>query len=74
MRALLLAMLEPAAELQRLEQGGDFTRRLALMEELKSMPSGAVWDAFCQQQGAPVGTAFLDELKQADARVLAARK
>ncbi len=74
MRALLLAMLEPTAELRRLEQAGDFTRRLALMEELKSMPSGAVWDAFCLEHGAPVGTAYIDELKQYEGTVLSARK
>lgn len=73
LRALLLAMLEPVGELRRLEQTGDFTRRLALMEELKSMPSGPVWDAFCMKQGVPVGTAYIDELKHYEIKVLAAR-
>jgi L-rhamnose isomerase len=74
MRALLLAMLEPTAELRTLEQSGDFTHRLALMEELKSLPSGAVWDEFCSRQGAPIGTAFIDEVKQYEGKVLSARK
>ena len=73
MRALLQALLEPIGELRSLEQAGDFTRRLALMEELKSMPFGPVWDAFCWKQGAPVGTAYIDELKRYEVKVLAVR-
>ncbi len=63
LRALLLALLEPVDSLQQMERSGDFTQRLALLEELKSMPSGPVWDLFCAQQGAPVGAAWIDEVK-----------
>ncbi|HMQ35200.1 MAG TPA: L-rhamnose isomerase, partial [Chloroflexaceae bacterium] len=72
-RALLLALLEPAAELRALEDAGDNTGRLALMEELKGLPWGAVWDQFCLRNDAPVGMAFLDEIRGYEARVLAAR-
>src|SRR5690606_14474157 len=51
LRAMLLALLEPIQELQQLEQAGDYTARLALLEALKSMPFGAVWDYYCLQQG-----------------------
>jgi L-rhamnose isomerase len=64
LKALLLAMLEPTAKLRDLEAGGDFTSRLAMTEELKTLPFGAVWDYYCQKQHAPVGTAWLDEVKQ----------
>ncbi len=74
MRALLLAMLEPIDSLRRMEQSGDFTRRLALLEELKAMPSGAVWDMFCDQQCAPVGSAWIDEVKAYEQTVLAGRR
>ena len=43
-RALLMALLEPTAQLAELERAGDFTGRLALLEELKGLPAGAVWD------------------------------
>ena len=72
-RALLMGLLEPAAELRHLEAAGDFTRRLALMEELKTMPAGAVWDYFCMEQGAPVGIAWMDEIKQYEHQVLSKR-
>jgi L-rhamnose isomerase len=59
----LIALLEPREELQALEEAGDYTGRLALLEELKGLPFGAVWDYHCLRQEAPVGLAFLDEVR-----------
>jgi len=73
LRALLLALLEPGTELRRLEVGGDYTSRLALLEELKGMPFGAVWDYYCLQQGVPVGIGYMNEIKTYEARVLTER-
>jgi len=72
-KALLLALLEPSAKLRTLERQGDFTSRLALLEELKTLPAGAVWDRYCLQQGVPPGAAWLDVVKQYEADVLAKR-
>jgi L-rhamnose isomerase len=72
-RALLLALLEPNTEMRSLELAGDYTARLALLEELKGMPFGAVWDQFCLQQGVPIGTAYLDEIRTYEKQVLAHR-
>ena len=63
LRALLLALLEPIGPLRELEVAGDYTARLALLEGLKGLPSGAVWDYFCLQQGVPVGAGFMDEIQ-----------
>jgi len=60
---LLMALLEPYAQLRALEQAGDFTARLALLEELKGLPFSAVWDYFCLQQNVPVGISFIDEIR-----------
>jgi L-rhamnose isomerase len=73
LRALLMALLEPTSQLKRLEVAGNYTKRLALLEELKGLPFGAVWDAFCLQQGAPVGIAFMDEISAYEERELAKR-
>jgi len=73
MRALLLALLEPIARMRELEVTGDYTTRLALLEELKGLPSGAVWDYFCLQQGVPVGISFMDEIRDYEKQVLARR-
>ena len=72
-RALLLALLEPIEHLRELEANGDFTSRLALLEALKGMPFGAVWDQYCQQQNVPVGYAFMDEIRAYEKQVLAQR-
>jgi L-rhamnose isomerase len=73
LRALLAALLEPIDQMRTLEAEGDFTARLALLEELKGMPSGAVWDYFCLQQGVPVGLRFLDEIRAYEAKELSKR-
>lgn len=73
LRGLLLALLEPRDLLDRYERDGNFSARLALLEELKGMPFGAVWDAYCLQQEVPVGMAFMDEVKSYEAAVLAKR-
>ena len=72
-RALLAALLEPTAMLRRAEQDGDYTTRLALLEELKTMPFGAIWDFFCLQQETPVGAAWLEEVRRYERDVLAGR-
>jgi L-rhamnose isomerase len=73
LRALLAALLEPRAELRDLEHGGDYTGRLALLEELKTLPMGAVWDHYCLTQAVPVGMQYIDTVRQYEQRVLALR-
>jgi len=73
LRALCIAMLEPGAQLTRLERSGDYTSRLALMEELKTLPFGAVWDYYCLKQDVPVSDAWLAEVKQYEKTVLSKR-
>ena len=72
-KALLAALLEPVARLKQFEREGDFTSRLATFEELKSMPAGAVWDYYCTRQQVPAGDAWLKEVKNYEANVLAKR-
>ena len=55
LRALLVALLEPRELLKNYEIEGDFSSRLALQEELKSMPFSAVWDYYCENKNVPVG-------------------
>jgi len=73
-KALLLALLEPMAALRAAEEAGDFTSRLALLEEARTLPYGAVWDHYCESQGVPVGPAWLAEVKQYEKEVLSKRK
>ena len=73
LRALLLALLEPYDQLKQLEVMSDYTARLALLEELKGMPFGAVWDYYCLKQSVPVGYAMIDAIKEYEERELAKR-
>jgi len=72
-RALLLAMLEPIEMMREFDRNGDYTQRLAMMEELKGMPFGAVWDFYCIQKGVPVGMGYMDEIKAYEDAVLSKR-
>jgi L-rhamnose isomerase len=73
LRALLCALLEPTDQLRAAENAGDYTTRLALQEEIKSLPVGAVWDFYCESQGVPVGGAWLAEVKRYEREVLSNR-
>ncbi len=72
-KCLLAALLEPIAALRTAENAGDFTTRLALVEEAKTLPLGAVWDEFCRRAGVPVGSAWLAEVKRYEKEVLSGR-
>jgi len=72
-KALLIALLEPTAMLRRAEAEGDFTSRLALLEEAKTLPYGAVWDYYCVKSETPVGPAWLAETKTYEKDVLSKR-
>ena len=72
-KALLAALLEPAAKLRDAENSGDFAGRLALMEESKLLPLGAVWNEFCKRQQAPVDGAWMAPVKAYERTVLSKR-
>ncbi len=65
-KALLRAFLEPSDKLKAIELDGDYTSRLALTEEYKSYPFGAVWDYFCEKSGVPVREEWLDKVKKSE--------
>jgi len=73
-KALLAALLDPVERLRKLEAEGDLTGRLALMEEAKTMPFGAVWDWLCVVEGVPVGPDWLDVVRAREREVLKTRK
>ena len=72
-KGLLAALLEPLDRLRAIEREGDYTSRLALQEELKTLPAGAVWDYFCLSQEVPVGIDWLNDVKRYEERILSQR-
>ncbi|WP_420535028.1 L-rhamnose isomerase [Actinobacillus porcinus] len=72
-KALLKALLEPTTELRNLENSRDFSARLALLEEQKSLPWQAVWDMYCERHNVPVGRRWLDDVRAYEKAVLSQR-
>jgi len=72
-KALLSALLEPTERLKELELQGDFTSRLAFLEEIKTLPFGAVWDYYCLKNNVSVSSDWLDEVKEYESQVLSKR-
>ena len=72
--ALLIALLEPNERLHGMEKAGDYTGRLALLEELKGMPFQAVWDYHCLREDVPVGIGFMDRIRAYEVEVLSQRE
>ena len=62
-KALLYALLQPNQQLLEVEASGDYTRRLALYEEAKTLPHGLVWDMFCEREGVQ-GSEWIDTLER----------
>jgi L-rhamnose isomerase len=73
-RALLRALLEPGAKLAEAENRGDYTARLALLEEQKGLPWAAVWDQYCARKGVPAGIGWLDAVRAYERETLPKRQ
>lgn len=61
-RALLVALLEPIERLRQYKAAGDGFRRLALLEECKSLPHGVIWKRWCESKGVPGDERWLDRV------------
>jgi len=72
-KALLIALLEPVDKLQQMEAEGDLTSRLAMMEESKTLPFGAVWDYYCLKSDVPAAESWLDDVRAYEKDVLSKR-
>ncbi|AOR63687.1 L-rhamnose isomerase [Pectobacterium wasabiae] len=73
-KALLRALLEPTETLRTLEQNGDYTARLALLEEQKSLPWQAVWEHYCQRHDVIPGSDWLQQVRQYEETILTQRQ
>lgn len=72
-KAFLIAALEPTKQLREWEEAGKNFERLALLEELKTMPFSAVWDYHCLQENVPVGADYIGEIQKYEQDVLLKR-
>ncbi len=72
-KALLFAALEPSELLREYEEEGDYTSRLALMEEIKTLPFHDIWAQYCVSESVPVGYEWLDEVRAYEHKILTER-
>ena len=73
LRALLIGLLEPFDKMRAAEADGDYTARLALQEEAKALPLGAVWEQYCEQNAVPIAGTWLPVVKRYEREVLSVR-
>lgn len=73
LQALLAALLEPTDLLRKAEAEGDYTARIALLEQQKLHPLGVVWDYYCEMNGVPPGVEWLNEVRRYETEVLSRR-
>jgi L-rhamnose isomerase len=72
-KCILSALLEPLAKLRELEAAGKGFQKLALLEEAKTLPFGAVFDYFNYKNGVPVGEEFIPVIEQYEKDVTSKR-
>jgi L-rhamnose isomerase len=72
-KAFLRALLEPSAQLLQYEDNDQWFERLALQEELKSLPWTAVWDMFCLTNNVPVGEDYISGIQTYERNVTSKR-
>ena len=72
-KCLLQALLEPLATLRQYEEKGQGFEKLALLEEMKSLPFGAVYDYFNLKNDVPVGEEFIGRIQQYEKEVTSKR-
>lgn len=72
-QAFLYALLEPLNQLRSYEEEGKLFERLAMLENLKSMPWGDVYNYYCLQNDVPIGNHFIKEVQQYEKDVLLKR-
>ncbi len=72
-QAFLISLLEPINKLRSFENQGQYFERLALLEIMKTMPFGAVWDYYCMIGNVPAGTDYIIEIQNYESEVLSRR-
>jgi L-rhamnose isomerase len=72
-KAILYALLDPTSQLKKLEATGNNAGRLALMDEMKTMPFGAVWNQLCELASTPADRTWMADVLRYEKAVLSER-
>ena len=72
-KCLLFGLLQPNAELTKLQNEGNWTKLMVVQEELKTMPFGEIWDEYCRRCGKPADGEWFAQIEQYEADVQSKR-
>ena len=72
-KSLLFALLQPNADLKKLQDESDFTRLMVVQEELKTLPFGEVWEEYCRVCNVPADGEWFGEIEKYEKEVLSKR-
>ncbi|MBR6557431.1 MAG: L-rhamnose isomerase [Clostridia bacterium] len=73
-KALLWALLQPHETLKALQDSGNFTKNLMLLEECKTMPFADIWEEYCNRHGVPADESWYADIEEYEKTVLATRQ
>ncbi|MFW6288484.1 MAG: L-rhamnose isomerase, partial [Spirochaetota bacterium] len=73
LKSALFSLLEPIERVKAAEDEGRLGDRLALQEEAKTLPFGAVWNEFCRRQDVPAGADWISDVARYEQDVLSTR-
>jgi L-rhamnose isomerase len=73
LKSILSSLLQPVERLRASEQEGDYFTRLALREETKSHPVGAIWDYYCISKDVPFRDLWMQDIARHESEVLRKR-
>lgn len=69
-KCLLFEMLQPWDRLKKLQDTYQFSEKMIVTEQFKTMPWDAVWDEYCARQGVPAEADLWNEVKNYEDKVL----
>ena len=72
-KALLFALLQPDEKLRQLQDGANFTEKMVLMEEAKTLPFSDIWAEYCRREGVPADASWFEEIKKYEQEVQSKR-
>lgn len=72
-KSLLFEMLQPHARLKELQDTYQFSEKMMVTEQFKSMPFGAVWDEYCSRANTPLDSDLWGAVKEYEDEILSKR-
>jgi len=74
LKSILISLLQPTSYLIEIEESGNFFKRLAILEELKSLPYGAIWNYYLLKNAIPTENEWIKMVEKYERDILSKRK